>query len=690
MCVRESKSFPRIWIIFLVLGLAQALTQADTQGTADRQELLFSTAEETLFSTDKAKFDWPWFGNKTTKGTPAGLILKNDYSQMDISSFSDFERHPCRRVCQQGQTQSCYYQLVVHNYQRLGPECQRCQFDERACAAEHCIYGDGVASPVMAVNRKIPGPAIELCENDTVVVDVLNYLGEPTTMHWHGLNMVDTPQMDGAAFVTQYPVQPGEVQRYEFKADRGGSLWYHSHMGWQRGFGVAGHLIIRKTRQANQHAHLYDYDLVEHALMVQDIFYDHELQTVRNILINGKGRNHLNQLPDNDNRHRYERLRVTPGYRYRMRVLLNGIANCPVEFSIEQHKLLIISTDGNDIEPVLADGFFLTSAERFDFVLNANQLSKSYWISVRGYEQCDGRKLYQGAVLSYRGATRTELPQGNILGSTQSRTLDADNLLKPTYSSQQSRALSAAPVLVNDYRIMPTIAAGPEAFLRLATAEKDNNVGTVALRSLQPVPWPRNTRFRTYYSSFSLRRAPNGELLFQIDEISYIPPDISLLQGRNLFEDDGYFCNRSSLVAQGRNCQQDVCECLNVIRMPAYRPIEMVVANYMTNTHPYHIHGNSFRLVGQGVVGNIDDLRNIQYLDRQGRLPRLPDHYHAVLKDSVQIPGLGFIIVRFISDNPGFWLYHCHVEAHAVQGMMAVLKIGEDYQMKQVPARVRC
>ncbi|XP_041450921.1 laccase [Drosophila obscura] len=686
MCVRESKSFPSHWIIiFLVLGLAQALTEEEAALPED--------IADPLFSTDEAKFDWPWARNKTTKGTPAGLNLKNDYTQMDIGSFSDFDRHPCRRVCQQGQSQSCYYQLVVHNYQRLGPECQRCQFDERACAAEHCIYGDGVASPVMAVNRMIPGPSIELCENDSVVVDVLNYLGEATTMHWHGLNMVGTPEMDGAAFVTQYPLQPGEVYRYEFKADRGGSLWYHSHMGWQRGFGVAGHLIVRQSRQANQHAHLYDYDLVEHALMVQDIFYDRELQTVRNILINGKGRNHLNQLPDNDNRHRYERLRVTPGYRYRMRVLLNGISNCPVEFSIEEHKLLIISTDGNDIEPVLADGFFLTSAERFDFVLEANQLATNYWIRVRGYEQCEGRKLYQGAVLSYRGATRTEQPRGNILPTIapQSRALDGvDNLLKPTNSSEQSRALDEGRVLVNDYRIVATIAAGPEAFLRLATAEKDNNVGTVALRSLQPVPWPRNTRFLTYYSSFSLRRAPNGELLFQIDEISYIPPGISLLQGRHLLQEGGYFCNRSSLAAQGRNCQQDVCECLNVIRMPAYRPIEMVVANYMTSTHPYHIHGNSFRLVGQGVVGNIDELRNIQNLDRQGRLPRLPDHYHAVVKDSVQIPGLGYIIVRFISNNPGFWLYHCHIEAHAVQGMMAVLKIGEDHQMKRVPARVRC
>jgi len=189
MSKRESKSFASpVLIVLLIIALNQA------------------KSEESLKKDfPQAKFEWPSFGwmrNKTTKVKPS-LDMKNDYSQMELGNFGDFDRHPCRRVCQQGQSQNCYYQLVVHNYQRLGPECQRCQFDERACAAEHCIFGDGVANPVMAVNRMVPGPPIELCENDTMVVDVLNYLGEPTTMHWHGIHMHRTPEMDGAPFVTQ-------------------------------------------------------------------------------------------------------------------------------------------------------------------------------------------------------------------------------------------------------------------------------------------------------------------------------------------------------------------------------------------------------------------------------------------------------------------------------------------------------
>lgn len=574
------------WLVIL-------LSPSVTAGTA--------AAELEVDPFSQPRIEWPSFfwshnnnnkTNKVTEATSTGLQLKDDYGEVDISSFAGFERHPCRRVCQQGQSQSCYYQLVVHNSRRLGPECQRCQYDERACASEHCIYGDGVATPVMAVNRMVPGPAMELCENDTVIVDVLNYLNEATTMHWHGIHMSRTPEMDGVAHVTQYPLQPGEVFRYEYHADRSGTLWYHSHMGWQRGFGVAGCLIVRQPHQANPHARLYDYDLVEHALLLQDIFYDYNLQQVRNILINGKGRNHLDQLPDGDARHRYERLRITPGYRYRMRVTYNGIFNCPLEFSVEQHKLLIISTDGNDIEPVLADGFFLTSAERFDFVLEANQYAKNYWIRVRGYEQCEQQNLYQGAVLSYRGAARSGLPQGNIL-------LD----------KAKARQLDDTLLMVNDFRSHQANASSGFALRQLSNKDKD--VGTLSLRSLEPLPWPRYTKFLTHYSSLSMRQAANGEQLYQIDEISYSSPGISLLQGRHLYRDDGYFCNRSSLAAQGRSCGRELCECTHVIRLPAYRPIEMVVSNLMDATHPIHVHGFTFRLVGQGVLNNQNEVRNV-------------------------------------------------------------------------------
>ncbi|XP_046804177.1 laccase-14 [Lucilia cuprina] len=607
------------------------------------------------------------FSSKNNKSNGPQNYLLNDNFNADDISYGSFDRHPCRRVCKQGESLSCYYRLVVHNYQTLGPECQRCMYDPSVCEQEQCVYGDGVATGVMAVNRQVPGPSMEVCENDTIIVDVLNYLSEAFTMHWHGLRMTQTPESDGAPYITQYPVQPAEVYRYSFPAERSGTVWYHSQMGWQRSLGVAGSFVIRQTKQNNRHANLYDFDLIEHTLLIQDTIYNYDYMRPRNILINGKGRNHLNNWPDNDSRNRYERLRVSPNMRYRMRVIANGVFNCPLEFSIENHKMLMISTDGNDIEPIYADKFFMSSGERFDFVLEANQYPGNYWIKVKGYNDCANYSLYQGAILHYRGSSRNKAPLLQMSEATYGRQGPAENQIH-----------------VNTLAEFYSLDTKDSSYL------KANEIPTAGLRSLNPLPWPSYTKFQTFYSSFGMRRSANTEDLFQIDDITFASPQVSLLQGRNLYYEDNFYCNRTAFQQAGRNCQYNNCQCTNVLRIPAFRPIELVVANYLDTTLPFHTHGYTYRLVGQAVLGNVNDLRRIQDLDRRGLLQRTPNDFPAVEKDSIQIPGLGYIILRFISDNPGFWMYHCHLERHTLMGMSAVLKVGENQQIKKLPPKLRC
>lgn len=79
----------------------------------------------------------------------------------------------------------------------------------------------------MAYNGRIPGPELRLKEGERVRIILKNALPEPTTIHWHG---VDVPNpMDGVPGVTQKPVQPGETFVYEFEATPPGTRWYHTH-----------------------------------------------------------------------------------------------------------------------------------------------------------------------------------------------------------------------------------------------------------------------------------------------------------------------------------------------------------------------------------------------------------------------------------------------------------------------------
>lgn len=57
----------------------------------------------------------------------------------------------------------------------------------------------------------------------------------------------------------------------------------------------------------------------------------------------------------------------------------------------------------------------------------------------------------------------------------------------------------------------------------------------------------------------------------------------------------------------------------------------------------------------------------------------------APIKDTVTVPDGGYTVIRFLANNPGFWLFHCHIEFHVEVGMALVFKVGDYNQMPNVP-----
>jgi FtsP/CotA-like multicopper oxidase with cupredoxin domain len=95
-----------------------------------------------------------------------------------------------------------------------------------------------------AFNHQVPGPRIHLTQGDRVRFNVTNNLPESTSVHWHGLVLPNT--MDGAADITQAPIEPGQTYAYEFTLQQPGTYFYHSHeqTDRQQGLGMYGALII--------------------------------------------------------------------------------------------------------------------------------------------------------------------------------------------------------------------------------------------------------------------------------------------------------------------------------------------------------------------------------------------------------------------------------------------------------------
>ena len=91
--------------------------------------------------------------------------------------------------------------------------------------------------------------------------------------------------------------------------------------------------------------------------------------------------------------------------------------------------------------------------------------------------------------------------------------------------------------------------------------------------------------------------------------------------------------------------------------------VEVVVNDYHRNLHPFHLHGHQFqtlvRTAPNGgyyegtLVGNVSDT--------------------PMRRDTLMVQNGGHAVIRFRADNPGVWLFHCHIEWHTESGMIATL-----------------
>ncbi|KAF2671318.1 laccase [Microthyrium microscopicum] len=70
--------------------------------------------------------------------------------------------------------------------------------------------------------------------------------------------------------------------------------------------------------------------------------------------------------------------------------------------------------------------------------------------------------------------------------------------------------------------------------------------------------------------------------------------------------------------------------------------------------HPIHLHGHRFFLLGSG-TGTFNPATTLKY-------------NNPIFRDTVTLPAGGWIVVAFQADNPGAWLFHCHVAFHISEG----------------------
>ena len=260
----------------------------------------------------------------------------------------------------------------------------------------------------LVVNGSIPAPVLELNEGDDAEIVVKNRIpNQELSIHWHGILL--PPEMDGVSYVNTPPIHSGKDHTFRFKIRQSGTYWYHSHTNVQEQKGVYGAFIIHPKKKEIP----YDRDLVvvlsdwsdENAdnilknLRKDGDYYLYKKDTMRSWLGAIQAKSLGNFLSNEwtrmggmdysdvgydafliNGKKELQLLDAKPGERIRLRVI-NAAASTYFHVALGTKPMRVISADGVDIEPILANEILMGMAETYDVLFNVPD-DKNYELKI--------------------------------------------------------------------------------------------------------------------------------------------------------------------------------------------------------------------------------------------------------------------------------------------------------------------
>uniref|UniRef100_A0A1X7TWN3 Plastocyanin-like domain-containing protein n=1 Tax=Amphimedon queenslandica TaxID=400682 RepID=A0A1X7TWN3_AMPQE len=235
----------------------------------------------------------------------------------------------------------------------------------------------------IAVNGRIPGPTLIVTEGQLVKVNVINRLAsESVSVHWHGMHQRNSNWMDGVEHVTQCEkdntqrkILLSQLTDFDITSYEDNSEDHTlSFLDWQKSSS------LDLFTQINSGIRYFDIDkaseLSRQAEASRTYSSDGDGAEIGPVsywsgLINGRGRHSSVDYINSS----LSEFNVTAGNTYRFR-LIGAQSLYAYRFSIEDHNLTVIATDGQFIEPVRVDYIIIHSGERYDFLLKAKEENK--------------------------------------------------------------------------------------------------------------------------------------------------------------------------------------------------------------------------------------------------------------------------------------------------------------------------
>ncbi|XP_008799813.1 laccase-3 [Phoenix dactylifera] len=516
---------------------------------------------------------------------------------------------------------------------------------------------------IITVNGQYPGPTLEVKNGDTLVINVVNRASYNVTLHWHGVRQMRTAWADGPEMVTQCPIRPGGSYTYRFTIEgQEGTLWWHAHSSWLRAT-VYGALIIHPKENTS---YPFAKPAREIPILLGEWWDANPIDVVREATRTGAAPNisdafTINGQPGdlyNCSSKDTTVIPVAPGDTNLLRII-NAALNTELFFAIAGHQMTVVGADASYTKPFTTSVVMLGPGQTTDVLVSMDQPPSRYYMAARAYASAQG------------------VPFDN---TTTTAILDYDC------------GCSAKP----GQGIQPAFPNLP-AYNDTATA----TAFSTGLRSLNkvsiPSPVDENLFFTVGLGLFNCPPGktcggPNGTRFgASVNNISFVlPASFSILQAHHhgvagVFTTDFPANPPVQFHYTATNVTRALWQPVAATKVYKLRygsVVQLVLQGtsiFAAENHPIHIHGYDFYILAEG-FGNFDAAKDTAKFN-------LVD---PPMKNTVGVPVNGWAVIRFVADNPGVWLMHCHLDVHITWGLaMAFLVedgVGELQSLEPPPA----
>ncbi|KAG0238875.1 hypothetical protein BGW42_000036 [Actinomortierella wolfii] len=493
----------------------------------------------------------------------------------------------------------------------------------------------------IGVNGAFPPPPINVKTGDTLVVNVLNQLDVPTSLHAHGLFHTSNTDMDGAAMVSQCPIPPGANFTYIIPIEQHGTFWAHAHFRGQLVDGLRAPLILQSNTSEP-----YQYD-EEYTVSLSDWYHQEHSVLVKEYLSpsNPKG---MEPIPNSAlvNHQTNATFAFTPGKTYRLRII-NMSALATFQVYIDGHDMDIIEADGIDVQRTTIKAFPIAAGQRYSVLVKAKDDTTSNF------------RLHGDMILAHSsdshggggddGGHDGHGGGGGSDGGHSGHSSDGGSSISASQMISQYFSYMTAKPLPNATATILYSTSAP-----LAAAESPGRPAFDDAALLVPLSHMAATTAvdQTFTMTTEMKRLHDGTFRPLFNNITYVKPKVPTLYTALTIGKDF----ASNPLVYGKHSLP------MVVRYNTW--IEILINNNDEAEHPFHLHGHAFQVVGRSNKSGVHD-------------PTKPYPYYNLTnplrRDTVLVLPMSSVAIRFKADNPGVWFFHCHMEWHVDAGLAATV-----------------